>query len=126
MTEDEARDRYDNLDERLGSYWGSLAFSPAGLSVADVTIGYKVNERYTPRLTLAYAVTLNPKRALGHRHVGAELSLSQAFHLSSRAKLLFNALLFAPGGAAAAMINDIDREATELLYGGAVAFVATF
>lgn len=126
LTEDETRDRYDNLDERLGSYWGSLAFSPAGLSVADVSVAYRVSERYIPRLTLAYAVTLNPSRALGHRHVGAELALSQRFKLSSRASLLLSGLLFAPGGAAAAMINDVDREATELLYGGALAFALRF
>jgi len=126
LTEDETRDRYDNIDERLGSYWGSLAFTPAGLSIADVSVAYQVSERYIPRLTLAYAVTLNPNRALGHRHVGAELSFTQRLKLSSRASVLLNALLFAPGGAAAAMINDIDREATELLYGGSLAFALTF
>jgi len=126
VTEDETRDRYDNLDERLGSYWGSLSFIPAGLSVVDASVAVRVNKRYRPRLTLAYAVTLRPERALGQRHVGAELSFVQELRLSARASLLLTGLLFAPGGAAAAMVNDVDREATELLYGGAFAFKASF
>ena len=39
LTEDETRDRYDNLDERLGSYWGPLAFAPAGLMVGEASVG---------------------------------------------------------------------------------------
>lgn len=126
LTEDETRDRYDNLDERLGSYWGSLAFTPAGLSIADLSFAYQVNSYYIPRFTMAYAITLNPNRALGHRHLGAEFSLTQTFKLSSHASLVLNGLLFAPGLAAAAMINDVDRQATKLLYGGSLAFAVKF
>ena len=126
LTEDETRDRYDNLDERLGSYWGPLAYAPAGLMVSEASLGTQVNSTYHARLVLAMGVVLNPTRTFGERHAGGEISLMQTFALSDRARLLVNGLLFIPGGAAAAMINDIDRSARQALYGGSVGFAVQF
>ena len=126
LTEDEERDRYDNLDERLGSYWGAFAFAPAGLAVTDAHIGYQVTSWLSSRLVMASAMTLNPNRSYGARYVGTELSLLQRIELSDFASLSINGLLFLPGAAAAALINDIDRSATETLYGGSMSFGVRF
>lgn len=126
LTEDEERDRYDNLDERLGSYWGAFAFSPAGVSVSDLMVGYQVTSWLTSRLVAASAFTLNAKRSYGASYVGTELSLLQKLTLSERASLSLNALVFLPGEAGAAMINDLDRTATQILYGGSTSFAVSF
>ena len=126
LTEDETRDRYDNLDERLGSYWGPLAYAPAGLMVSEASTGVQISPSYHARLVLAMGVVLNPARTLGQRYAGGEFSLLQTFSLSDRARLIMNGLLFMPGGAAAAMINDIKRSARRPLYGGSVGFAVQF
>jgi hypothetical protein len=126
LTEDETRDRYDNLDERLGSYWGPLAYAPAGLMVSEASFGAQLNSSYHARLVLAMGVVLNPARTFGERYAGGEVSLLQTFALSDRARLLLNGLLFMPGGAAAAMINDIKRSARQPLYGASAGFAVQF
>ena len=126
LTEDETRDRYDNLDERLGSYWGPLAYSPAGLMLGEVSMGLKAHKQYHARIVLATGAVMNPTRVFGQRYVGAEVSILQTFKLSDRASLTLNGLLFVPGGAAAVMINDIKRSARQGLYGGSAGFAARF
>lgn len=126
LTEDETRDRYDNLDERLGSYWGPLSFSPAGLMLGEGSVGVQAHKSYQARLVLATGAVMNPNRVMGERYVGTEVSLLQTFKLSARADITLNGLLFVPGGAAAVMINDIRRSARQALYGGSMGFVARF
>ena len=125
LTEDERRDRYDNLDERVGSFWGPFSYNRAGLTVNEMSIGYH-SERYIPRFVIAYGAALNPDNALGHRDLGVELSLLQRFPLSKHAALSLDGLIFLPGKAAAAFLNDIDRSATETLYGLSAGFVVDF
>lgn len=126
LTEDETRDRYDNLDERLGSYWGALSFSPAGLLVSDASLGYQLSRDYNARAVIATGSTLNPSRTLGERYVGTELSILQTMTLGENARIKLNLLLFLPGGAGAAMINDINRSARHALFGGSLAFGVNF
>jgi len=126
MTEDETRDRYDNLDERMGSRWGALIYSPAGLAVADLGLGYQVTTVYTSSVIIAVGSTINPKRSLGARHVGVELAFLQDFQVSRNAAVFLNGLLFLPGTAAGAFVNDIDRSATQTMYGGTAGFRVKF
>ncbi|MAD60242.1 MAG: hypothetical protein CMH49_01845 [Myxococcales bacterium] len=117
FTEDESRDRYDNLDERMGSYLGVLAYNPAGLMVSDLSLMYRANDWYRLDAVVGLASTLNPNRALGARYMGTELSLYQGFTLSPAAQFFVTALALLPGKAAAVLINDQDRSAQQTLYG---------
>lgn len=126
LTEDENRDRYDNLDERLSSTWGSFFVSRAGLFVADAQVGYKVAPWFRPALTLAAGLTLNPENALGGRFIGLEAALALHFPLAEGVELFTVGQLFVPGEAAAAFVNDVDRSATDLVGGAEAGFVARF
>ena len=117
FTEDESRDRYDNIDERMGSYLGVLAYNPAGIMVSDLSLMYRANDWYTLEAVVGLANTLNPTRALGSRYMGTELSLYQSFDLSPAAQFFITALALVPGRAAAVLINDQDRIAQQALYG---------
>jgi len=126
MTEDETRDRYDNLDERLGSTWGPFSTNRAGLMVVELALGAKVLEGWDARLVGAYGQALEADNALGEELVGTEVALLQRFALGDRASVFLNGFVFAPGAAASAAINDIDRAATETLYGVATGMHAQF
>ncbi len=126
LTEDETRDRYDNLDERLGSTWGPFVTDRAGLMVAELALGLKVLDGWTAHLVGAHGQALNAVNALGEDAVGTEASLLQRIALGERASIFLNGLMFAPGAAAAARVNDIDRTATATLYGVAAGMHARF
>ncbi len=126
FTEDESRDRYDNLDERMGSYLGVLAYNPAGIVVSDLSIQYQANTWYHLDMVVGFANTLNPNRALGARYMGTELSLYQRFKLSQAAHVFVTGLVLLPGKAAAVLINDQDRSAQRTLYGINLGLNATF
>ena len=125
LTEDERRDRYDNLDERVGSFWGPFLVNRAGLTVNELSLGYR-GRHYIPRFVVSHGAALNPANALGEQSLGWELSLLQRFPLSDHAALSLDGLLFLPGGAAAAFVNDIDRGALEPIYGAAIGFLVDF
>ena len=126
FTEDESRDRYDNLDERMGSYLGVLAFNPAGIMVADFSMGYEVNDWYRVETVMGIATTMNPARAMGARYMGTEVTLTQRVKLSEAAQVFLTALALLPGEAAAVLINDQDRQAQQTLYGMNLGIAAQF
>ena len=97
LTEDEQRDRYDNLDERMGSYWGALTYNPAGLAVADFALSYALTPEYRPGIVIATGVNLNASRALGQQYVGTEISVLQDLILGPHASVFLNGLVFLPG-----------------------------
>lgn len=126
LTEDESRDRYDNLDERMGSYLGVLAFNPAGLMVNDLSLSYQLKEWYQLEAVAGLGSTMNPTRAMGARWMGLELTLTQRWKLSEAAQVFLTGLALLPGEAAAVLINDQDRRATETLYGLTMGISARF
>jgi hypothetical protein len=126
LTEDETRDRYDNLDEQIATSWGAFFVNRPGLFLLDASAGYAVTDWYTPRLVVATALTLSPDHALGETFVGAEISVHNRFRLGPHARLVADLQLLVPGGAAAAFVNDVDRRATEPAFGAQLGFVATF
>ncbi|MCA9537520.1 MAG: hypothetical protein KC620_01455 [Myxococcales bacterium] len=126
LTEDETRDTYDNLDERLASAWGPFFFDRAGLAVADASASYAVGEVWTPELIVGAGFALEPENALGERFVGIELTWANDFQVAKDAWFFAHALVFVPGGAAAARVNDVDRTATEPLFGGQAGFELRF
>ena len=126
LTEDEHRDRYDNIDERIGTTFGAFSVNRAGLVVADLALGYQVASWYEPRLVTAAGLTINPANALDQRFVGLEISLLNRFPVSEYATFYLNAQCLLPGRAAAAFTNDVDRNATQIVYGGQLGFLASF
>jgi len=126
LTEDERRDRYDNLDERIASSFGAFVVNHAGLLVADVSIGYDVSDLYRISYVGGAGITLSPDASFGEQFVGFESDLIQEFEVSEKAAFFINAQLFVPGGAAAVFVNDVDREATQIVYGGQAGFAARF
>ncbi|MEE2788351.1 MAG: hypothetical protein VX589_13495 [Myxococcota bacterium] len=126
MTEDEFRDRYDNFDERVSTFWGPFVVNRAGLAMADFSLGYVVSPRYMPRLVVGGGVVLNPDNALGARFFGLEIGHIHRIELSERARFELAMLTFLPGQASAAFINDNDRQATKVMWAGTLGFAADF
>ena len=126
LTEDESRDRYDNLDERMGSYLGVLAYNPAGLMVSDLMLAYPVKATYRIEGVVGFGNTINSTRALGASVVGTEFSLTQRWSLSKASSLYLSLLALLPGEAGAVLINDQDRTALETLYGASIGMNARF
>jgi len=126
LTEDETRDRYDNLDERLATSWGALFVNRPGLALLDAAIGYAVTSWYAPRLVVAAGLTLSPEHALGQTFVGLEVGLQNHFDLGDHAQVFVDLQVLAPGGAAAAFANDVDRRATATAIGAQTGFIGSF
>ena len=126
LSEDEVRDRYDNLDERIASSWGAFFINRPGLALFDLTLSYAVTPWYAPRLLAAAAIAPSADHALGESFVGAEVALHNRFTLGDHVRLIADLQVLIPGGAAAAFVNDVDRRATETAFGAQLGFVADF
>jgi hypothetical protein len=107
LTEDETRDTYDNLDERLGRTSGGFFYLRSGLLLADVAVGWQLTPAIRPALVVGAAGVLAPGNALGERWVGLETDLLVDFELSEHLGARIAAIGFWPGGAAGALVNRI-------------------
>ena len=122
LTEDEDRDRYDNLDELIavGDRSSSTGLGSAGRRVDRLRAEHMVQ----PEVGRGGQATLSPDNALGERFVGAEVGLHNRFELGDYdAHRQLQALV--PGSAVAAFVNDVDRRAPPRLWGEA-RLLATF
>lgn len=115
LTEDETRDWYDNVDERIAGFDGGFSRGRAGLFVGDIKASFDV-DWFRPGLILGAATVLNPDNALGESFVGVEADLDLEFRVGSYlvAHVIGGALL--PGGAGGALLNEIDRGATDAVF----------
>jgi hypothetical protein len=116
FTESELRDTWDNLDEKLGTTRGPFLLQRAGLFLPDVMVGYDVLPWLRPVAIVGYGMALNPDNALGSRALGLEADLG--VELKYEDLLLFQVYggVLVPGKGAAALVNAIDRTATEPLW----------
>ena len=126
LTEDEYRDRYDNFDERMGTPWGPFLNHGAGLAVIDATLGYRATDCWMTRLVIGDALNIEPGNALDKGHAGLELSWLNDVAISEDVVVFAHAQLLMPDEGLAVFANDVDRSATELLYGGEVGITARF
>lgn len=126
LTEDEFRDRYDNLDERIATTWGPFFLHRAGLMVWDASVAWRVADWYRPALVLGAAMALNPGNALDKTWIGLEVDLVNTFPLADGVALFAIGQVFVPGEAAAIHVNDVDRTATRPVGGVEVGFTARF
>ena len=119
LSENELFDTWNNLDERLGTRANSHFLMRMGLLQADLRLAYRIKDVFEPAIIAGVAGALRPANALGKSTVGVETDLDLAFH-HPQDVLSFHAIasVLVPGGAAAAAINQIDRDATDVIFGG--------
>jgi hypothetical protein len=113
LTEDEIRDWYDNLDERMSRGDSGFFKNRAGLMVADLKLTWGVTDRFRPALVVGAATVLKPENAGGHTFVGLEADLILEYRLSQHLIALFAAGLLVPGKAGAVLLNRIDPTQTQ-------------
>jgi hypothetical protein len=126
LTEDERRDRYDNIDERVSTSWGSLFLNRAGIMVIDAFVQMRPATCYKPKLVFAYGQAIEAENAMGHSFVGAEATLLNAFPLNKRSAFYFNIHGFLPGGAATVFVNEVNPETKRVAAGVQLGLDARF
>ncbi|MBN2497384.1 MAG: hypothetical protein JXR96_22525 [Deltaproteobacteria bacterium] len=117
LSEDEIRDWYDNHDERFGSFRNGFFINRAGLFLADVKATWMVDEdSFHQHLVLGVASVLKPANAMDAAFAGFECDLISEFRIHDYAIAMLAFGVLVPGGAAAALVNTIDRDATEPIW----------
>jgi hypothetical protein len=113
LTEDETRDWYDNLDERISSFRGGFFCNRAGLFVGDVRATLDLWRWLSPSLIVGAATVLKPENALDSTLVGVEADLLLEATITDylHAHVVIGG--FFPGSAGGALINQISRDATD-------------
>lgn len=118
LTEDELRDRYDNLDERMSGTWGSFFVNRAGLAVADVALSGPLYGDLGHEIVFAGGFALASDNAMGHSFVGFETTATLALMLAEGAHLVAVGQVFLPGKAGAVFANEVPgSEAVLPVYG---------
>lgn len=113
LTEDEVRDWFDNVDERLSSFNGGFFENRAGLFVGDVSARVRLGRGFSLKAVLGVATVLKPKNALGQTFVGVESDLLLRWRLGRHLVAQAVVASLIPGRAGAALVNRIDRERTD-------------
>lgn len=127
LSENETRDVGNNIDERISSRNGAFFDTPAGLAGLDFALYYMPVDYIRLGFVTAALMVLNDDNALGGEFVGSENEL--VFECSLFHDLLkLNAVggLIVPGKAGGALLNRIDRTATDNIYFGQLAIVMAF
>lgn len=126
FSEDEIRDRYDNLDEQMAGRWGSFFLNRAGLSITDLSFTGKVGEFFFPQLILGTGMVLNTTNSDGHLYAGFEADLILRLRFLERVDAVLVGQLFQPGRATATFVNKTDLAATEQIHGIQFGTILTF
>jgi hypothetical protein len=113
LSEDEIRDWYDNLDERFGSEQGGFYQNRAGLLLAELQATWILNKAWQVRLVAAGASALKSENALGHSFAGLEFDLISEMWFDDYLGFFIAGGLLVPGAAAGALVNWIERGATD-------------
>lgn len=116
LTEDEVRDWYDNYDERLSTFEGGFFLNRAGLLLADASVGVEVADWFRPSVIVGAALALEPHNALGGRFVGVETLVDLAVFWREMLFVHVTGGALVPGRAAAALVNRMDRSATDPIW----------
>ncbi|MBM4386734.1 MAG: hypothetical protein FJ088_03285 [Deltaproteobacteria bacterium] len=115
LSEDENRDWYDNIDEKIAYTEGAFFVTRAGLFVADVKAEYDFGI-FEPALIVGAAFVLNKKNALNNSFAGFETDADLKFVAGDYLEFHLIGGLLIPGGAASAHMNGIDRYAKDAVY----------
>ena len=126
LTEDELRDKYDNYDERMGVKDGGFYLVRPGMVIADAKVEGRVGKWFRPAFIAGFAMALEPANALGERYMGTELDLDMGVQWKDALSFHIVGGIFLPGPAAAALVNEIDREKTDMVYFIETSLAVTF
>lgn len=113
LTEDEIRDRVNNMDERMGAKDGGFYRLRQGLAIADAKVEGKIGRIFRPALIAGTSFAPRPSNALDSSYVGSEFDLDLCVRWREILELHLLGGAFIPGGAAAAIINSYDRQSKE-------------
>ncbi len=108
LTEDEVRDWFDNLDERMGARAGPLVRHRAGLAVLDGKATWALSPTFALGGIVGAATVLQPVNALDGLLVGIELDAVAELKLGDGLLAQILAGTLVPGPAGAALANSID------------------
>lgn len=115
LTEDEIRDRGDNMDERISRAENNFFVARSGFALLDGSLSYKLRENLTSTLTVGVAATLLNKNSLGEHFVGAETNLIVEYSRNNVSLVMANGVIV-PGGVASASFNTVDMEKARPIY----------
>lgn len=116
LTEDEIRDWYDNVDERLAVFEGGFYRNRAGYFVADARVDWRAADWFAPAAIVGVGTVLKPENALDGVPVGIEGDILLQFMLRDNLELVAAGGLLWPGAAGAAFLNGIDRGAKDPIF----------
>lgn len=119
LTEDETRDWYDNVDERMSSYQGGFFMNRAGMVLGDVKASWAVADFFRPAVIVGAAAVLEPDNALGNRFVGVEVDVDLEFRYREFLVVHLIGGALVPGAAGGTLINRIgpfDQIQTDPIY----------
>ena len=126
LSEDELRDRYNNLDERLAVDLGGFYLTRPGMVLADMALSWEAMSFFEPTLIVGGAAVLESENTLGSRFIGFEAALDLRFFLDDVLSFDLVGATLIPGGAAAAVVNSMDRYAMENQYMVETALTVTY
>jgi len=117
LSENEIRDLGDNLDERIAAYDGTFYQMRTGLAGVDLGLYLHPVKWLTVGLVNAGLFVLNSDNAAGASLVGYESEVLLSAHLfGDHLNFTLVGGLLLPGEAASAFVNQIERDATEMMY----------
>ena len=135
LTQDENRDRYDNLDERLARTQSSFFMNQLGYEVADLNLSYFWTDHLKSSLVFGIAqlqktaeiLTYQPTAVQSSSMVGSELSLVNRLKISNETAILLVLQGIIPNTAGAGgLINESDDTQNKLIFGGMIGVVSRF
>lgn len=127
LSENDVRDVGTNIDERISSKNGAFFDTSAGLAGIDFALYYKPLDYIRIGVVTAALMVLNPDNALGGEFVGSENELVfECNILHDLLKISAVGGLIVPGKAGGALLNRIDRDATDNIYFGQLGIVMVF
>jgi hypothetical protein len=120
LSEDEFRDQYNNMDERISVTDGPFYVMRSGLILLDIKVDYSKLGNFTPSIILGTAFVSQSKNANDSSFVGFESDfvLKVDFSRGWDVAGVFGMLI--PGKAAASYINMYDIEQTNTQYLGEI------
>ncbi len=132
LTQDENRDRYDNLDERLARTQGSFFMNQSGFEVADLKLSYFWMDTLKTSLIVGVAklqkeiiLPMVMTRGEASNAVGSELSLVNRLKISDDTSVLIVLQGMMPGSAGR-LINESDFSKSGWIFGGMMGVVSRF
>lgn len=116
MTENEARDVYDNYDEVMSAHRGAFYYIRSGLALIEASVQKRFFDFFEPGIVVSTFTTLNPENSLGYTWAGFEGDLLLNITLDENVALLTTFSTLIPGRALSSFVNEINIKATDPVF----------